>query len=87
MAGAEVAELYIGQLSCPVIRPVEELKGFKKVFLNRGEMRRVTINLDESAFSYYKSHEGRFGFDSGNFAVLIGSSSEHIELKKIIKIN
>jgi len=87
MAGAEVAELYVGQLSCPVMRPVEELKGFKKLFLNKGETRRVTIDLDESSFSYYKIREGHFGFDTGNFALLIGSSSEDIKLKKIIKIN
>ena len=87
LAGAEIAELYVGQLACPVLRPVEELKAFKKVFLKKGETRRITIDLDESAFSYYKIGEGRFGFDPGYFALLIGSSSEHIELKKIIKIN
>ncbi len=86
MDGAEVAELYVGQLSCPVLRPVEELKGFNKIFLAKGETRRVTIHFDESAFSYYKIQEGRFDFDAGRFAVLIASSAAHIELKKMIKI-
>jgi beta-glucosidase len=87
MDGAEVAELYVSQLTCPVFRPVKELKGFTKVLMKKGETRRMTINLDEAAFSYYKTQEGHFGFDPGNFDLLIGQSSRDIRLKKTISIN
>lgn len=35
--GAEVAQLYVSDPVCSVMRPVKELKGFKKVFLKPGE--------------------------------------------------
>jgi beta-glucosidase len=87
VAGAEIAELYISQLSSPVMRPVKELKGFNKVFLKKGETKRITITLDESAFSYYKVKEGHFGFDSGKFKLLVGGSSRNMALAKTITIH
>jgi beta-glucosidase len=80
--GAEVAQLYISDLVAPVARPVKELKGFSKVFLKKGETKKVTITLDESAFSYYKDEIRDFGFDAGNFNIQIGQSSKNIKLSK-----
>ncbi len=85
--GAEIAQLYVGQLACPVVRPVKELKGFSKVFLKRGETKRISIALDESSFSYYKTDAGKFGFDAGRFEILVGGSSKDIKLKHAVKIN
>ena len=42
--GAEVAQLYVSDPVCSVMRPVKELKGFKKVFLKPGESRRITLD-------------------------------------------
>lgn len=85
--GAEVAQLYISDLVCPVVRPVKELKGFSKVFLKKGETKSVTIKLDESSFSYYKEKIKGFGFDAGDFDILVGGSSKDIKLKKTVKLN
>jgi beta-glucosidase len=84
--GAEVSQLYVSDLSCPVVRPLKELKGFAKVFLKKGETKRVTINLDESAFSYFKTEKNSFGFDKGSFELLVGSSSRDIRLKKTVTV-
>lgn len=84
--GAEVAQLYVSDLVCPVVRPLKELKGFSKVFLKKGETKRVTINLDESAFSYFKTEKNSFGFDKGDFELLVGSSSRDIRLKKTVTV-
>ena len=43
--GAEVAQLYVSDPVCSVMRPVKELKGFKKVFLKPGESRRITLDI------------------------------------------
>lgn len=86
-AGAEVAQLYVSDLVCPVIRPAKELKGFSKVFLKAGETKKVTIDLDEAAFSYFKTAQKAFGYDAGEFGIIIGSSSQDIKLQKTIKIN
>ena len=85
--GAEVSQLYISDLVCPVVRPVKELKGFSKVFLKKGETKSVTIKLDESSFSYYKEKIKGFGFDAGDFDILVGGSSKDIKLNKTVQLN
>jgi beta-glucosidase len=72
---------------CPVERPVKELKGFSKVFLKKGETKKVTITLDEAAFSYFKTEANKFGFDAGDFEILIGGSSKDMKLKQMVKVN
>ncbi|MCD0486977.1 glycoside hydrolase family 3 C-terminal domain-containing protein [Pedobacter sp. MC2016-14] len=84
--GAEVPQLYVRDLECPVPRPYKELKGFSKVFLKRNEQKTVAIKLDKSTFSYYKTELKRFGYDPGAFEILIGSSSKDIHLKAGIQL-
>lgn len=84
--GAEVAQLYIRPLHPRVIRPVKELKGFSKVFVKKGNNRRVKMSLDPSSFSYYKTAMQGFGYDPGEYEILIGTSSTDIRLRKIIKL-
>jgi beta-glucosidase len=64
-----------------VPRPAKELKGFSKVNLGPGETKRVTIALDSRALSYYDVKSKQWRADSGDFDVLIGRSSEQIELR------
>jgi beta-glucosidase len=85
--GAEVAQLYVHDIVSPVERPVKELKGFTKVFLKKGEAKEFKITLDEAAFSYYKTALKDFGYDPGEFEILIGASSKDVRLKKTISLN
>ena len=82
--GAEVAQVYVRDLETPVPRPYKELKGFAKVFLKKGEKRRVTVSLGKAAFSYFKTAENRFAYDKGAFEILVGNSAEKILLKSKI---
>jgi beta-glucosidase len=79
-AGAEVAQVYVGDRHSSVPRPKKELKGFAKVSLSPGETRQVTIKLDRRAFAYYdvKSHDWRV--ESGDFDVYVARSAAEIEL-------
>ena len=52
-AGAEVAQIYVQPVHPGVSRPLKELKGFKKVFLQPGEKQKVSVTLDPNAFAYY----------------------------------
>jgi beta-glucosidase len=85
--GADVAELYVHQQYCDVVRPIKELKGFAKVFLKKGESKTVSIQLDSNAFSYYKEQQKAFEYDPGMFDIIVGASSKDIRLTKSIKIN
>ena len=79
--GADVAEVYVGDTHAKVARPLKELKGFAKVSLRPGETRRVTVTLDRRAFSYYDAAAKQWRADPGDFDVLVGRSSEQIELR------
>jgi beta-glucosidase len=79
--GAEVAQVYLGEAHAKAARPAKELKGFAKVSLRPGESRRVTVTLDRRAFSYYDAGAKQWRADPGDFDVLVGRSSEQIELR------
>jgi beta-glucosidase len=79
--GAEIAELYVGDSHASVSRPAKELKGFAKVNLRPGESKRVTVQLDRRAFSFYDVKKHAWSAEPGEFAILVGSSSAKIELQ------
>jgi beta-glucosidase len=80
-AGAEVAEIYVQPVSPSVFRPLKELKGFKKVFLQPGEKQKVSVTLDQSAFAFYDVDKKGWVAEKGEYKILIGSSSRDIRLK------
>lgn len=84
---AEVVQLYVSDLEASVPRPVKELKGYEKIFLKKGQTKRVEIELGRDAFSYYDAVE-RHGFvvEPGRFEVLVGASSEDIRLQTRIDV-
>jgi len=80
--GAEIAQLYVGENHASVPRPVKELKGFAKVSLKPGETKRVTLVLDRRAFSFYDVKKSDWGANAGDFTILIGGSSDGIQLQR-----
>ena len=78
VAGAETVQLYINELQPKVERPVKELKAFRKVFLQPGETRQVSLTIDKSALSYYNDQTGQWTAEPGEFKALIGTSSKNI---------
>ena len=79
-AGAEVAQVYVGDQHSGVPRPPKELKGFAKIFLNAGETKRVAIGLDQRAFSYYDVAGHQWKLTPGDFDIYVGPSSGEIAL-------
>ena len=79
--GADVAQVYVGDTADKVPRPAKELKGFVKVSLRPGETKKVSVMLDSRALSYYDVNAKQWRADPGDFNVLVGRSSEQIELR------
>jgi beta-glucosidase len=79
--GADVAQVYVGVTRTKVPRPARELKGFVKVSLRPGETKKVSVILDRRSLSYYDSNAKQWRADPGDFNVLVGRSSEQIELQ------
>ena len=80
-AGAEVAQLYIGDSKASVPRPVHELKGFEKVLLKPGEKKTVTFTVTKDHLAYYSVANHAWVTDPGEFTVSVGSSSRDLPLK------
>ena len=80
VAGAEVAQLYVSDEECSVVRPLKELKGFEKVFLNPGQTKTVSIRLDDTAFRFYDTYGHKFVVEPGRFTIRVGASSADIRL-------
>lgn len=79
-AAAEVVQVYIGEQNPTVARPKKELKGYDKIYLNKGESRLVTIFLPKSAFEFYDVNIHDFRANNGKFNVMVGASVEDIRL-------
>ena len=79
-AGADVAEVFVGDHHAPVPRPVKELKGFAKVNLNPGETKNVSVKLDRRAFSYYDVKTHAWTVAPGDFDLFVARSAADIEL-------
>lgn len=84
--GAEIAQVYVRDVQSSVLRPIKELKGFKKVSLNPGESKTVKIELNEKDFSFWDENKKDWNAEPGEFEILIGSSSNDIRLKTTIKL-
>ena len=75
-AGAEVVQVYIAPILPPIKRPVKELKGFSKNYLERGQTVVVEVVLHIlRATSFWDEKEGRWCSHSGQYKILVGTSS------------
>jgi beta-glucosidase len=75
VAGKEVVQLYVRDVESRLVRPEKELKAFAKVALEPGEEREVCFELSGRDFAYYDSASRAWYIESGDFEILIGSSS------------
>lgn len=85
-AGAEIVQLYVHNPDGEEIRPEKELRNFAKVFLEPGESKTVTMELNGRAFSYYHTGIHDWYAEDGEYEILIGASSRDIRLKQSIQI-
>jgi beta-glucosidase len=86
VAGDEVIQLYFSDCVASVTRPVKELAGFIRVFLQPGEMKKVifTFYADQTAFI---GADMKWRVESGDIDLMIGNSSDCLNLKSALHIN
>lgn len=78
--GAEAAQLYVGKQGGKIFRPAKELKGFKKVYINKGESVEVTIPFDDKTFRYFNVKTDKWEVEGGEYQLYIGASIADIRL-------
>lgn len=76
--GEEVVQLYIQDYFASMVRPVQELKGYQKVFLKVGEQKLVEFEITEETLKFYDS-QGRYTAEEGTFAIMLGNSSANVQ--------
>ena len=84
--GAEVAQLYVSDPVCSVMRLVKELKGFKKVFLKPGESRRITLDIPVSSLAFYSEAQSQFVVEPGEFILQLGASASDIKQRISVEV-
>ena len=73
--GAAVVQLYVRDLVASRVRPVKELKGFKKVFLPKGGSSRVELSLPASRLAFVNS-DLKWIVEPGNFTLWVADNSD-----------
>lgn len=79
-AGEEIVQLYLRDKVGSIVRPVKELKDFKKIFLQVGETQVVKFVIDKEKLSFY-NQQLLWVAEPGDFELMIGASSKDIRLK------
>jgi len=85
-SGADVTQVYVGDPSAKLKRPLMELKQFSKVRLKAGEKQHVVLHLNKRAFSYYDVDAKNWRIDPGQFEIYVGDSSDAIALKQPLQM-
>ena len=83
VAGHEVVQMYIRDKVSSVTRPVKELKGFKKIWLEPGETKKVNLEIGKKSLAFFDVRMN-YVVEPGEFEIMIGNSSRDEDLKKVI---
>ena len=86
VAGAEIAQVYVADKESTIFRPTKELKGYKKVFLNAGEEKEVSVELSKRAFAFYNVNINDWCVESGDFDIMVCASSRDVKLTATVNV-
>jgi beta-glucosidase len=84
--GDEVVQLYVKHLNSQVSRPIQELKGFKRINLKAGERKTVSIPLDAKRLAYWDISKNDWQVERDSIEVRVGASSADIKMKQVLKV-
>lgn len=84
--GKEVIQIYVGELTKCVYRPVKELKAFKKVFIKAHDTVEVTLSLKHDAFAYYSINHHAWIVNKGFFNIEVAENCEEVLYNEIVEV-
>lgn len=85
--GKEVIQVYKNMPNSNIFRPKIELIEFAKVFLKSGEEKQVTIKFKKEMFYFYNTEISDFDIENGEYNILVGNSSDNLNIKVTLNIN
>ena len=84
--GKEVVQCYVKHNKSSVIKPIKELKAFKKIDIAAGSFRKVNLSIDVNDLAYYDESLKNWVLEPGQYTFMLGSSSKDIRAEKIFEI-
>jgi beta-glucosidase len=78
MPADEVVQVYVNRPESKVEWPVKELKAFKRVSLNAGEIKTVTLEIPLKDLRYWNEADNAWTLENGKLLLLVGSASDDI---------
>lgn len=76
--GAEVVQVYIGKPDSKVDRAVKELKGFRKVWVEKGGTAVVTVSIEADQLAFYDESIPGWNLEKGAYRIFVGNASDNI---------
>ncbi len=87
VAGDEVAQVYVSKPETNIIRPALELRGFKRVHLEPGESKEVTVSFNDRTFSFFDVKTNSWQIEEGAYTVKVAASSEDVRLEAEVTLD
>ena len=78
--------MYVGDPESTPIRPVRELKGFRKILLQPGESKEVSFTLDKRSFAYWNEEIHDWYAETGEYIIEAGDSSRNLPVRAAVKV-
>ena len=84
--GDEVVQLYINDVYSSVTTPMKTLKGFKRLFIKKGETKQVTFTLTPEELAIWNRNMEDV-VEPGDFEVMVGGNSKQVQKVKFTAVN
>lgn len=81
--GVEIVQFYLRDPIAGIARPVKELKGYQRVYIPKGETKRVMFTVNEEKLKYYNS-DLEYIYEPGEFYVMVGPDSRNLQVLTFI---
>lgn len=81
--GEEIVQLYVADKVASMVRPIKELKGFQKVFIPKGQTKRVEFKLNVKDLGFWNSLM-QYVVEPGTFEIMVGTNSEELQKKEVV---
>ena len=81
--GEEIVQLYVADKVASMVRPIKELKGFQKVFIPKGQTKRVEFNLNVKDLGFWNNLM-QYVVEPGAFEIMVGTNSEELQKKEAV---
>jgi beta-glucosidase len=84
--GSEVVQLYVQHVHSKLERPIQELKGFERISIPKGQTRTVQMQLPASSLAYWNTAERAFSVEKDSVRIRVGAASDDIRIERTLTL-